>query len=298
MQTLGGWLNYHHLYYFKIIANEGAIAKASQRLRLGQPTLSAQLKSFEENLGFKLFERRNRRLILTEPGRVVLEYANEIFKLGNEMVEVLNDRLIPSRIHVAIGALDSVPKHVILSLVKECYRLSNCTVSVLEGGSDDLLRELALHRIDLVLTNHLPNTAAGHTVYSRLVKKIPVVICGVAKFKNLRKDFPKSLNGKPMILPTPHSKLRMNLEHYFQRTEVNIDTIAETQDVAVQKLLGLEGFGLVAAPLAAVATHIQNHSLFEIGRPIGVFEEIFLVSSSRKIENPVSSKIMKNFELK
>ncbi len=127
------WLNYHHLYYFRVIANEGGIAKAAEKLRLGQPTLSLQLKQLEEMVGKPLFERRNRKMILTEAGRSALDYANEIFRLGDEMLEVLKDRTINNQTHLQIGALDSVPKSVTLALVREAYKTGPCTVSILEG---------------------------------------------------------------------------------------------------------------------------------------------------------------------
>src|SRR3989338_5357862 len=109
-------LNYHHLYYFKTIAIEGGIAKAAEKLRLGQPTLSTQLKQLEVMVGKPLFERRNRKMILTEAGKAALDYANEIFRLGDEMLEVLQDKLVANATHLQIGALDSVPKSIILSL--------------------------------------------------------------------------------------------------------------------------------------------------------------------------------------
>src|SRR3989344_2207258 len=110
------WLNYHHLYYFRTIAQEGGIARAAAKLRLGQPTLSSQLKRLEDAIGRPLFERRNRQMVLTETGRAALDYANEIFQLGEEMIEVLQDKNLRNETHLQIGALDSVPKSVILSL--------------------------------------------------------------------------------------------------------------------------------------------------------------------------------------
>jgi LysR family transcriptional activator of nhaA len=123
------WLNYHHLYYFRTIATEGSVVKAAKKLRLGQPTLSTQLKIFEDHLGQKLFERQARTLTLTEAGKMVLDYANEIFKLGDEMVEAINDRLQAARIDVTIGALDSVPKQVLVKLAAFAQRTSDCRVS-------------------------------------------------------------------------------------------------------------------------------------------------------------------------
>ena len=154
------WLNYHHLYYFRTIAMQGGIAKAAEKLRLGQPTLSTQLKQLEEMVGKPLFERRNRKMILTEAGKAALDYANEIFRLGDEMIEVLQDRTSGNQTHLQVGALDSVPKNVILSLVMEAYKISStCTVSILEGKGDELFRELYNHKIDLILSNFLKITS-------------------------------------------------------------------------------------------------------------------------------------------
>src|SRR5687768_16557914 len=133
------WLNYHHLFYFRAIATEGSIARAAEKLLLGQPTLSAQLKQLEQKIGKDLFERRNRKLVLTEAGRAALEYANEIFRLGNEMLEVLQDRTPEGRPHLQIGALDSVPKAVVLKMVTAVHQIAPCTVSILEGKGDELM---------------------------------------------------------------------------------------------------------------------------------------------------------------
>jgi LysR family transcriptional activator of nhaA len=291
------WINYHHLNYFRVIATEGSIARAAEKLRLGQPTLSAQLKQFEDTIGVQLFEREHKKLKLTDAGRVALEYANEIFKMGGEMLEVLHDRLVPLRTHVQIGALDSISKRLVTHLVKEALKIGRCNVSILEGKGDELLRELALHKIDLILSNYIPSAHETEKIYSKSVAKMPVIIYGGNKFKSLKNNFPDSLNNVPFIMPTKHSKLRHDLEHYFRKANVVVDVVAETQDVSVQKLLGVDEVGLV--PLAEFAAEelIKEKDLFEIGRIPGVFEELYLLSASRKIENPVSGQLMKGFKL-
>jgi LysR family transcriptional activator of nhaA len=149
------WINYHHLNYFRIIALEGSISKAADKLKIGQPTLSAQLKQFEDTIGIQLFERKHKKLIITESGSLALEYANEIFRMGGELLEVLHDRFIPNRPHVQFGALDSVPKYIVLSIAKAALKAGRCTVSLLEGSGDDLLREMSMHKIDLVISNYI-----------------------------------------------------------------------------------------------------------------------------------------------
>lgn len=291
------WLNYHHLYYFKVIATEGSIAKAAEKLKLGQPTLSAQLKQFEDSLGVRLFDRQHKKLILNETGKIVQDYANEIFKIGAEMVEVVHDKLPTKRMHVQIGALDSVPKHTTLEITKAAMRLGNCVVSILEGKADELLRELVNHKIDLILSNFVPILIESSGLYSRSLAKSPILICGSPKYKALKKDFPKSLSQRPFVLPTSHSKLRHDLEHYFRLADIHIDVVAETQDTAIQKLMGIEGIGLVPLPAAAVEDYLTKNELIEIGRLPGIYEELFLISASRKIANPVSSELMRSFSI-
>ena len=292
------WLNYHHLYYFRTIAIEGGIAKAAEKLRLGQPTLSTQLKQLEEMVGKPLFDRRNRKMILTDAGKAALDYANEIFKLGDEMIEVLQDRTVGNQTHLQIGALDSVPKSVILSLVMEAYKISpQCTVSILEGRGDELFRELYTHKIDLILSNYPPPAVEQKQVYSKSVAKLPVAIFSAPSFRRLKKSFPSSLNGQPFVLPTAHSKLRHDLNHYFKLQNIHVVPTAETQDTSLQKLLAKQGIGL--APLSEVAAEslLKDGTLQRLGTLKGVYEEIFLVSTQRKLENQVAAKLIKTFSL-
>ncbi|MGE3682806.1 MAG: LysR family transcriptional regulator [Bdellovibrionales bacterium] len=288
------WLNYHHLFYFRVIAMEGGIARAAEKLNVGQPTLSAQLKQLEETIGKSLFERRNRKLVLTEAGKAALDYANEIFRLGDELLEVLKDRMPDDQLHLQIGALDSVPKGVILSIVMAAYTILPCTVSILEGKGDELFRELRAHRIDLIVSNYPSQAIEGAQVYSKSVARLPVSVYGARKFSSLCRSFPESLNGKPFVLPTTHSKLRHDLNHYFKLHDIRIVPAAETQDTSLQKLLAEHGVGL--APYSEVEG-FREKNLVRLGRLENVFEEIWLISAQRKLENPVAAKLMKDFSL-
>lgn len=291
------WLNYHHLYYFYVIAKEGSIAKAAIKLNVGQPALSTQLRQLEESLGKNLFERKKQRLFLSEPGRIAFEYADQLFRLGSEMVEVLQDRLQNNRVHVQIGALDSVPKPVIMDVVIQAHKHGNCTVSVLEGAGGDLLRELSAHQLDLLLSNYPPNVDF-QSVYARSVAKLEVVVCAAPEFKHLKKNFPHSLDGQPFIFPTIHSKLRRDLDHYFKVNQIRVDRIAETQDTSLQKLLGQKGVGLIPITQLATEDLVQEKKLIVLGKLPGIYEEIWLMSANRKIGNPIAASLMKEFALK
>jgi len=292
------WLNYNHLFYFWITANEGSISSASKKLRIGQPTISTQIKTLEECLNQNLFERKSRGLHLTEAGKVVLDYANQIFSLGNELMEVIKDETFSKRARVQIGALDGVPKSLIQSIIHSAQRIAPCVVTVTEGGGDHLFLELLAHRIDLVISNFSPTMGNSKQFYSRLLEKIPITIFSTKKFKTLKRKFPKSLQDQPFIMPTLDSKLRHDLNHFFRINGISVDVIIETQDTSMQKLLGNEGMGLIPLPDFAGKELVKEGKLIKIGSLKGVTEDFWLVSSPRKFSNPIAETLMKDFEWK
>lgn len=294
---MAAWLNYHHLFYFKAIAEEGSVSKAAEKLRLGQPTLSSQLKQFEESLGVPLFERQHKKLILTEQGKIALDYAKSIFKMGAEMQEVLHDRMRPQRPSLGIGALDSIPKHVVLQLVKGALKISPCQVSLLEGHPDELLRELTSHRIDLLLTNFVPSALGAKGLQHRSIIKHGVSVYGAPKYKTLRQGFPHSLSNAPMILPTYDSKLRYDIDHWASLQELSIDVAIESQDISVKKLMAAAGLGLLPAGAHSVTRLVLKGELIEIGPMENTWEELFLVTAKRKIENEIARKLAATFTI-
>ncbi len=289
------WINYHHLFYFKTIAEEGTVSKAAEKLRLGQPTLSAQLKQFEESLGVQLFERDHKKLNLTEQGRVALDYSKNIFRLGSEMYEVLHDRLKPLKPSLHLGALDSVPKQIVLQLVKQALKISACQITLSEGKSDELLRELTSHRMDLMVTNFLPSGVDGRGLYPRSIAKRNVAFYGAPKFKGLRRNFPKSISGEPLILPTYDSKLRQDLDHWAKLNKIELNIMIESQDFSVKRLMALNEFGLIAMATHSLGGQMEVGELVEIGHLQGVYEEWFMVTAQRKLENPIAAKLRDTF---
>ena len=292
------WLNYHHLYYFWVTAREGSISSASTMLRVGQPTISTSIKNLEESLNQSLFNRKGRGLHLTEAGKVVLDYANQIFSLGNELVEVIADKTFSKRTHVHFGALDSVPKSLVQSLIHSAQKIAPCAITVLEGGGDYLFRELQAHRIDLVISNFPPTIGDSKQYFSRLLAKIPITVFSTKKYQPLKRDFPASLQDQPFIMPSLHSKLRHDLNHFFQINKITIDVIIETQDTSIQKILGIEGMGLVPLPDFAGKELVKEGKLIKIGSLQGITEDFWLISSPRKFSNPIAETLMKNFDWK
>jgi LysR family transcriptional activator of nhaA len=288
-------INYHHLFYFKVIATEGSISKAAQRLRLGQPTLSMQLKQFEEFLGQKLFDRKNRSLVLTEMGNLVLGYANEIFRLGDELMDALNDRPHSKKIKIQLGALDSIPKNLIKDMMDRAFHVGNCQVAVFEGEGPELMEDLVNHRLDLVISNAPLPSIGNEKLYAKSLAKMPLVVAGAPKFQELQSGYPQSLQDQPFIFPTVHSRVRSEIEHFFESEKVRVDMMAETQDTSLLKRLAHDGRGLIVVAESAIRQQLRDGTLVKIGNLGSKYEELWLISAHRKIQNPVADLLMKEF---
>lgn len=289
------WLNYHHLMYFRTIATEGSISKASEKLRVGQPALSAQLKQLEESFEQKLFERRNRKLFLTEAGKATLKYANQINSLGGELLEVLHNKSHTIRPHITLGSLDSVPKNLVTNVIQAVRKFQDCHVTALDGSGDDLYRELTNHSIDVVISNHLVMPSDDKSMFSRSIARLKIGVYGTKNYLGLKKGFPHSLKNQPMILPTLHSKLRHDIDHFFTSKKIPMQVLSEAQDTTVQKLLACEGDGLIVEPDFAVKQMIKDKRLFKLGYLEGVYEEFFLSSTKRVVGNPIVTYLMNDY---
>ena len=291
------WINYHHLFYFKCIAEEGSVSAAALKLRIGQPTLSAQLKQFEDQLGIQLFERKNKKLVLTEQGKIAFDYSKNIFRMGSEMYEVLHQRMLPLKNTLHVGALDSIPKQLIVHLTKCAYKIAPCQITLSEGNADHLLRELTQHRIDLMISDFVPSGVNAKGLQPKSISKKAVALYGAQKFKELRKNFPQSISNVPIIFPTYDSRMRQDLDHWAKTFDISLNIIAESQDVSVKKLMAVNGMGLIAAASHTVTRQVLGGELVEIGKLKNVNEELFLMTASRKVENSIATKIMSTFSI-
>ncbi len=281
--------------HFRTIATEGGISKAADKLLLGQSGLSSQLKKLEESFGHELFERKNRSLHLSEAGKIALKYANEIHQKGEELLEVLKDGTLSLTTRLYLGALDSVPKHLITNMIEEARRIAKCQITVLEGRGEELLREVSSHQLDIVISNY-PAPATEKGVSSRSLGKAPIAIFGSSKHRKLKKKFPESISGQPMILPTHHSKVRQDVDHYFSLRSISYKTLAEIQDTSVQKILAMNGKGLVPLPEFSVKDLVREKKLFKLGVLKGVYEEFWMISAKRSILNPVAADLLRSFK--
>jgi len=291
------WLNYHHLYYFKTIADERSISKAADVLTIGQPTLSTQLKQLEENLAVKLFNRAPKELSLTEHGEIAYEYACQIFKLGAELQEVISGEAKVGRSILKIGALDSIPRQILSKIVRFSRKETECKVQVFDGAPEFLLTELKTHKIDLLLTTFLPTGAQSKGVYPRLVSKTPVAFFGAPQEAHLTANFPESIKDYPIVMPTYDSKLRYDIDKWFKDKKWEPNIIVESQDISVKKNIAMEDIGLIPTAEHTVNRETEAGDLVYIGRLEGVFEELFLLSADRLIPNQIARKVFSSFEV-
>lgn len=282
------WLNYHHLLYFHVAAREGSIARACEQLRLAQPTVSGQIKLLEESLGEPLFERAGRGIRLTEVGRLVYGYSQEIFGLGRELVDTVKGRPSGRPLRLVVGVSDVVPKLIVKRLLDPVLRGAHpVQLSCRDDTPKQLIAALALHELDVVIADATIGVNSGVRVFHHLLGESAVELFGTEKLvRPLKKSFPSSLDGAPILLPSESAHLRRSLEQWFERIHVRPRLIAELEDSALLKTFGQEGLGLFAGPSAISAEIQRQYEVVSLGVAKGVVERYYAISGARKIKHP------------
>lgn len=290
-------LNYNQLYYFYKIAELGSIALASKAVLISSPALSMQLKELEETLGTQLFERVGKKLVLTEAGTIVFEYARDIFKLGFELRDTIADRSKgQERTRIEIGCQDSIPKNVADELLAFLLETKSCKIYLKEGNREQLLKLQNEFKLDLILTNSVPQVDNSYIYETRLLHREELIVVGHSKFKSKAK-WPQLLKEVPMVLPTYDSSTRQKLDLFFKKNNLNIDIIAEVEDKATEIDLAIRGHGLISVMKKSVEHLLKDKVLVEMGSLKDVQEEIWMIIGKRKILNPLALHAMKNFTL-
>jgi LysR family transcriptional activator of nhaA len=281
------WLNYHHLLYFWTVARAGSIARASEELRLSQPTISAQLKTLEASLGHKLLERRGRGLVLTDVGRTVLRYADDIFRTGQELRQALRGAPTRERMPLVVGVADVVPKLLAERLLRPAVQaVKNLHLTCREGGVADLLAALAVHEVDVVLSDAPAPEAVKVRAFSHLLAESGVVFLAAPSLAHLRRGFPGSLGGAPILLPTPGAALRHALDLWFRSREVEPVVAGEFDDGALLKAFGSRGMGVFAAPSLVEKEVCEQFRVAVIGRTDDIRERFYALSVERRLRHP------------
>lgn len=290
-------LNYNQLYYFYKIAELGSISVASKKLLISSPALSMQLKELEESLGTPLFDRVGKKLVLTESGSIVYEYAKDIFKLGFELRDTIGDRQREQeRIKIEVGCQDAIPKFVSDQLLSFLIENKKCKVVLKEGNREELLRLQNDYKLDVILTNSVPSVDNSFIYESRLLLKDPLVIAGHPKFKAAKGKLAE-IGKLPFILPTYDSSLRQKLENYFLDNRLKVDVIAEVEDAATEIDLAVNGLGLIMVMKSCVQELVQKKALVELLPVKNLQEEVWMILGKRKILNPLALFAMKNFSI-
>jgi LysR family transcriptional activator of nhaA len=287
-------VNYKHLYYFWVVAREGGVARASERLHLTPQTISGQLGQLEEHLGVELFTRVGRNLEITETGRLVLSYADEIFSLGGELEEVIH-QLPEGRPQLfRVGVVDVLPKSIAHRILEPALQMPEPVRMICrEASLDNLLAELAVHRLDLVLADRpVPATVSTRGFSHKLGECAVSFFATEALEKKLSGDFPACLEGAPLLLPGSGTQLRSGIDQWLDKHRLHPRIIAEFDDSALMKAFGQQGAGIFIAPAAIEAEVEWQYQVTAIGRVDAVKAHFFAISVERKVTHPVVSAVV------
>lgn len=284
------WLNYHHLLYFWTVAKEGGLRLASEKLKVSQPSISAQVHALEAALGEKLFQRKGRSLELTEMGQFAFGYAEEIFSLGTEFIAAVTSqeptRKRPTRF--TVGIEDSFPKLLSFEILKPVFAIEpRIHVICREGKSEDLVVQLANHRLDAVLADEPATGSTKFKVFSHLLGRSVVAICAPAKLaRSLKRGFPHSLGNAPMLLPTANTTLRRSLDEWFHAAGITPRVVAEFEDAALMKIAAANGEGFIAVPSVTVEECVTRFGLVKVGTVKACNDSFYLITSERRTLHP------------
>ena len=286
-------LNYRHLYYFWVVAKEGGVTRAAERLGLAVQTISTQLALLEQSMGKSLLAPQGRRLVPTEAGRLALGYADQIFLLGEQMQEALT-AADSGKMRLTVGISDSLPKLIAYRLLEATRHLPvQVKLVCLEDEFEALLADLALHKLDVVLTDRAVRAGASLRVFSHLLGESKLKLFGVPHLaEKYRSGFPASLNGAPLLLPTRNNALRGRIDEWLLQRGVHPDVVGEFEDNAMLNTFGRNGFGLFFAPSALEADIGEQFGAVLVGDAEELREQFYAISNERKIKHPAVEAIL------
>jgi LysR family transcriptional activator of nhaA len=282
------WLNYHHLYYFWLVAREGSITRAAEHLQLAHPTISKQLRQLESSLGDKLFKRAGRNLVLTEFGRKVFHYAEEIFSVGQELQDAVRGRGGGRPQQLMVGIPNVLPKLICHRLLRPAFELREEIHMIChEAAPDELLTQLALHRLDLVLSDSPASATVNVRAFSHPLGGSNITFFGTRELvAKVRRRFPHSLDGAPMLLPSDKTLLWRDLNQWFYTTDIRPKILGEFDDTALMKVFGQDGIGLFPAASVIEKQVCQQYSVHPAGRTAEVQERYYALSVERRLKHP------------
>jgi LysR family transcriptional activator of nhaA len=289
-------LNYNHLQYFWTVAKEGSITKATGVLHLTPQTISGQLKLLEDSIGEALFSRVGRGLVLTETGHLVFQYADEIFSLGAELSSKMRSGDIGVPEGLKVGIVNSIPKLIAFRILRPALNSEQPLRLVCkEGNLEDLLGELAVHQLDIVISDCAIPLGFNVKAYSHAIGESSIAFfCSNVDAKKYQKDFPKSLHKAPMLVPTTNNPVRRGIEDWFERQDISPRIVAEFEDSALMKVFGGEGVGVFPAPDVMRKEIEEMYRVSQVGTTKTVVESYYAISPERKLKHPIVLQLIES----
>jgi LysR family transcriptional activator of nhaA len=286
-------LNYRHLYYFWVVAKEGGMARAAARLHMAVQTVSEQVRSLEQALGHALFKPAGRGITLTEAGTVAMGYAEQIFQLGEQLPVAVREAVTGQGMRLAVGISDGLPKLVVRHLLQPALGGAGVRLLCQEDEFDRLLGDLALHRLDVVLSDRAAPPNPNLRLYSHALGEASLSwFAPVAMAERSTQPFPASLGDMPLLLPTAHSAVRMRLDQWFERQGLRPQVAGEFEDSALLAAFGRSGMGAFPASQWSQDELLHDPSLKLLGESPDLREHFFLISAERRIQHPLVQRLL------
>lgn len=283
----GAWLNYHHLLYFWTVARAGTLARASQELFLSQGTISTQLKQLDAAVGHPLFVKQGRRLVLTDVGRTVYRYADEIFRLGNELKGVLAGGELTNAVTLEVGVAQALPKIVAERLLRPALKAAEQVRLICrEGPVQRLVGELAVHALDVVIAEAPAGENASVRTFNHLLGRSGITFFAAARHAGLKKKFPESLHQAPMLVSSEESAVRTAIDRWLAKRQLAPRVMGEFDDSALLEAFGRAGLGVFALPTAVEEEICRQFEVVPIGRTDEIEAAFYAISVERRLRHP------------
>jgi LysR family transcriptional activator of nhaA len=291
--TMSTSFNYKHLYYFWVVAKEGGISKAADKLDMAVQTVSAQVRELERSLGYALLKPAGRGLVLTDAGLAAMQQADLIFQLGESLPARVRDAVSTPTIRLAVGICDGLPKLVVRRLLQPVIPEPDLRLVCHEGGLDDLLGDLALHRLDVVLSDRPASTNPNIKLYSHAMGSSAIAWYGTAAaVAAASQNFPQSLGDVPLLLPTVHTAVRHRLDLWFEQRALRPRVVGEFADSALLKTFGASGMGIFPAAEWAHDDLLAHYAVQRLGPCEGVTEHFFAIGTEKKVQHPLVQRLL------
>lgn len=290
---MGPGFSYRHLYYFWVVAKEGGMARAAARLGMAVQTVSTQVRELERSLGYALFKPAGRGVALTEAGIAAMRQAEQIFQLGEQLSDVVRDAVGSPSVRLVIGISDELPKLAVRSLIQPVLREPHLRLLCLVDEFEDLLGDLALHRLDIVLADRAAPPNPSLKVYSHALGASALAWYAPASlYAAARRGFPDSLARVPVLLPTTHAAVRARLDQWFERLGIKPHVVGEFEDSALLKTFGAAGMGIF--PMAGLVHDelVSRYGVKRVGACEGVEEYFFAIGANKKVLHPLVQRLL------